>query len=205
MSDSDRLEIIPILPGSGIEPEEAPARHVQSTQLSVNLSGEELPDVVEKSGRPALAFKNPTPVGTMRAPVTSEMPAGEAAALWRRRCGHCTHFRQEIAKATLTIWDRAPEKSSRKIGFEQMVTNYARTTCGDRIPTEHDRAIARSELLNHWGICAALTEERNDTIYCRPDACCPDGIDYFIPRDRVAQKASSAAFDAIMRRAQGKS
>lgn len=204
MSDgTDRLEIIPALPGSGLEPEEAPARHVQSTDLKVNLSGENLPEVETRHGRPALRFDGTTPVGTISAPVTAELSAGEAASLWRRRCLHCAHFRQEIGNATLTIWDRAPENSERKRGFESMVTQYAHA-CSESEPTAVDRAVARRGLLAHWGVCVALTEERKDVIFVHPGACCPDGVLYFLPRDRQSEQKCSDAFDSIMRMAQGR-
>ena len=199
-AEVDRLEVIPATGDQ--EPEEAPARRVQSLPLTFNLSGPELPDVVERQGRPALEFKGATPILRTVAPVTSEMPAGEVAKLLAARCARCVHFRNEDWKRTKKIWQNAPPGSERKLGITKMAIQLARSVL-DRTPEVNDLNRALHDL-TFWGVCDALSEERSDLVVVHPEACCPEGVDYYRDRDREAQKEASAAYDRIMRAAQGR-
>lgn len=200
-AEVDRLEIIPVPKGSGVEPEEAPAKRIQTLPLTVNTSGG-LPNVTSKSGRPALDFPNATPVLRALAPVTNEMPAGEIAKLMRQRCARCYHFRNEEWKKTKKIWENSPPGSARKIGLTKMAIQLARS-CLDRTPEIRDLARASHDL-DFWGTCVALTEERADLVIVHPEACCPEGKNYYRDRDQEATREASRTYDRIMRAAQGR-
>lgn len=197
----DRLEVLPVA-GSGIEPEEAPAKRFQSLPLTVNLSGG-LPEVEERAGRPALAFRGETPVARTLVPVTSEMPAGEVAQLLRERCARCVHFRNEEWQKVKKIWAASPPGSQRKRGLMAILMQFARSVL-DRAPTREDLAKTSREM-NSWGVCDALSEERSDLVIVHPEACCPDGLAYYKDRDSEARREASSIFDRIMRAAQGRS
>jgi hypothetical protein len=201
MSQVDRLEIIPIVKGSGLEPEEAPARRIQSVPLTVNLSNGQ-PNVVDRAGRPALDFPNAQPVLHANTPVTSEMTAGEVAKLLSARCAQCIHFRSDDWKRTKKIWQNAPPGSGRKLGITKMAIQLARTVL-DRDPVVSDLNRALHDL-DFWGVCDALSEDRSDLVVVHPEACCPEGVDYYRDRDHTAKVEASKAYDRIMRAAQGR-
>ena len=200
-AETDRLDVFPVVKGGGLEPEEAPVRRVQSLPLTVNLAPT-LPEVELRAGRPALRFDGATPALKTAAPVTTEMPAGEVAKLLRARCARCIHFRNEDWKGVKKAWFSAPPGSERKIGLTKMIIQLARSVL-DRPPEVGD-LIKASRDMEHWGLCTALTEERSDLVIVHPEACCPEGIDYYQDRDRVAAKEASAAYDRILRMAQGR-
>ena len=195
----DRLEVLPAAPGT--EPEEAPARRIQALPMQVNLSGGS-PEVEMRSGRPALSFPRAVPIGQKISPITSEMPAGEAAKLLRERCANCLHFRSADWQATKKVWENAPPGSSRKIGFTKMAIQLARSVL-DRPPEIRDLARAAHDL-SFWGLCGALSEERSDLVIVHPEACCPDGRAYYQPRNDEADRAASAVYDRILKAAQGR-
>jgi len=176
----DRLEVLPALPGT--EPEEAPARTVESLPMSVSLSGG-LPDVTTKGGRPAIEFPNAMPVLEGTAPVTCERPAGEFADLWR-------------------AWEGAPEFSSRRLGLWKLIDQHARLLKAGE-PTMAERAAMAREMVT-WGVCAAHSEERRDIVVVHPDARCPEGPNFYRDRTLTEKREGSAVFDAIMRLAQGR-
>jgi len=196
-AEIDRLEILP----AANEPELAPARRTQALPLTVNLAGG-LPEVESRQGRPALNFQGSTPVLRSLAPVTTEMTAGEAAQAMRSRCARCLHFRNEDWKVTKKLWERCEPGSSRKVGLSRMVIQFARSVL-DRPPDPSDLARASYEM-NMWGTCAALSEERHDLVIVHPEACCPDGVDFYQDRGRPEKVQASQAYDAIMRAAQGR-
>lgn len=198
-ANADRLEVIPAV--AGTEPEEAPARHVQSLPLTVNLAPQ-LPDVTERQGRPALDFPGAVAAGKLVAPVTAEMPAGEAAMLLRARCAGCLHFRNEDWRRIKRAWASSPPGSERRKGLQQMVAQLARSVC-DYTPGPAEMAQASNDL-SDWGTCGALSEERKDLVIVHPEACCPDGVMYYQARDEAAKRAGSAVYDRILRAAQGK-
>jgi hypothetical protein len=200
--DLDRLEVLPVTKGEGLEPEEAPARRVQTLPLEVSLAPS-LPEVEFRHGRPALNFEGQIPVARKLAPVTSEMTAGEAANLLRERCTRCIHFRNDLWRSVRKVWEGAPENSSRKVAISEMLLRYTRTLC-DGVPTLADLRGA-SDSLWHWGVCEALTEERNDLFIAHPEATCPpDGPNYYRDRDLPMKREASSVFDKIMRAAQGR-
>jgi len=195
----DQLEVLPA--PKGTEPEEAPARRVQWTSLDVNLAPQ-LPDVVSRSGRPALEFPGATHVARSMSPVTSEMQAGEAATLLRARCARCVNFRGDVWTETMRVWRAVPFTNARRRGLADMIKHLA-GACVDGTPSTYDLKRAAIDLAS-WGVCEALTEERKDLIVVHPDACCPDGVAYYQDRDRDSRKEASAVFDRIMRMAQGR-
>jgi len=199
MATPDQLEVIPATKGT--EPEEAPARRVQWTGLEVNLAPE-LPNVISKSGRPALEFPGAIPVARSLSPVTTEMPAGEAATLLRARCARCAHFRSDTWNETMRVWRNAPITNERRRGLADMIRHLAHA-CVDGTPSTADFNRAAIDL-TAWGVCSALTEERKDLIVCSPDACCPDGVAYYRDRSQVTAREASSVFDRIMRMAQGR-
>jgi hypothetical protein len=202
MSDQiDRLEVFPVAKGSGVEPEEAPARRTQAIPLNVNLAPE-LPEVVTRQGRPALDFKPAAPIITTLAPVTTELSAGEVALRARERCAGCANFRNEEWRKLKKIWQASPPGSERRMGYTKMLIHFARSVL------DHDPTIAElnraSDDMRFWGVCSALSEEKVDLVITHPEACCPEGFYAFKDRDKESRRASSAAFDKIMRAAQGR-
>ena len=195
----DRLEVLPALPGT--EPEEAPARTVESLPMSVSLSGG-LPDVTTKGGRPAIEFPHAMPVLQGTAPVTCEKTAGEFADLWRERCSQCVNYRPDLWRETWRVWEGASDLSTRRLGLWKMVDQLARMV-NEGEPTMAERATAARELAT-WGVCAAHSEERRDIVVVHPDARCPEGPNHYRDRTRVEKREGSAVFDAIMRLAQGR-
>ena len=193
----DRLEILP----AANEPELAPARRTQALPLTVNLAGG-APTVESRQGRPALNFQGSTPVLRSLAPVTTELTAGEVATALKARCARCLHFRNEEWKSTKKIWERSDPGSVRKVGLAKMVMHFARAVI-DRPPDPSDLARASHEM-NSWGICAALSEDRHDLVIAHPDACCPEGVEFYQDRGRAEKVEASRAYDAILRAAQGR-
>jgi hypothetical protein len=200
-SQLDRLEVLPVPKGSGIEPEEAPAKRTQALPLTVNLAPT-LPDVTEHQGRPALDFPGAIPVARKLAPVTSELPAGEVAKLLSERCAQCIHFRNDDWQRTQKTWGSAPPGSERRLGLTKMQIQLARSVL-DRPPDLSDLRRANADL-RFWGVCDALTEARSDLVIVHPEACCPEGFHAFKNRDADARRTSSDVYDKIMRAAQGK-
>lgn len=201
LPQTDQLEVFAVAKGSGIEPEESLARRTQALPLEVNLAPT-LPEVTSRAGRPALDFKNTQPVIQKIAPVTTDLQAGEVATLMRERCANCAHFRNDEWLKIKKIWGSAAPGSERRNGYMKMVIHFARSVM-DHEPTVADLKRASDEM-RFWGVCSALTEEKVDLVITHPEACCPEGIHYFKSRDREATRAGSAAFDKIMRAAQGK-
>lgn len=202
-SQLDRLEIMPVTAANEPqEPEEAAARRVQTLPFSVNLSNG-LPEVTKAQGRPALNFQGSTPVLKSLAPVTTELTAGEVATAMKARCARCLHFRSEEWQQTKKVWEGAPDGSSRKIGLAKMVMQYARS-CLDRPPDPVDLRKA-SYAMNLWGICSALSEERADLVIVHPEACCPEGVEYYQDRNLESRREGSSVYDRVLRAAQGKS
>ena len=199
MADLDQLEVLPAVKGT--EPEEAPARRVQWTSLDVSIAPQ-LPEVVTRSGRPALEFPGAERVARSVSPVTTELPAGEVATLLRARCAGCVNFRSDTWNETMRVWRNAPITNPRRRGLADMIRHLAHA-CVDGTPSTDDLKRAAIDLTG-WGVCVALTEERKDLILVHPDACCPDGIAYYRDRDHTSERAGSAVFDRIMRMAQGR-
>ncbi|HUI23292.1 MAG TPA: hypothetical protein VLY82_02750 [Nitrososphaerales archaeon] len=196
-----RLDILPALPGSGLEPEEAPAKRVQYLPTTIDLAPE-LPEVESRQNRPALHFPDKRTIAERAFPVTSELTAGEVADLLRKRCSNCAHFRNDLWIFTKRVWERAPIGNSRREGIQKMVSQYAHSMC-DSVPSMNDLARA-AWAMESWGICGALTERNRDLVVVHPDACCPEGIEYYQDRDRAAKREASAVFDTILRKAQGR-
>jgi len=200
-SGPDRLEILPAVKGSGFEPEEAPARRVQSVPLTVNLSNGS-PQVTEKAGRPALDFPHAIPILRARLPVTAELTAGEVAGLLRERCARCVHFRNHDWQETKKVWGNAPIASSRRQAYIAMVKQYASAVC-EGTPGLRD-LVEASFAMNLWGTCDALSEHRSDFVIVHPEATCPDGLFFYQDRDKAAKREANVVYDEIMRKAQGR-
>jgi len=188
VSDQGVLKVIPS-PAIGCEPEEAPAKRFQSLPITVSAGS--------SPWDPNLQI-----LRTGIVPVTSEMPASEAATLLRARCGRCVHFRNDHWTKIVSAWSLPTAPVHRRKELDGMIEHYARA-CNDGEITPKERRRASIEIMN-WGACAALTEDRSDLVIVHPDACCPDGVTYYRDRDREQNKAASAAYDAVMRAAQGK-
>lgn len=197
---ADTLHIVPA-PAVGCEPEEAPAKRVIDMQAPVQLSGG-LPDVVMKGGRPGIDFPRATPAGSISAPMTVELPAGEVAEALRHRCVRCQHFRRDLWLDTMKVWAGAPERSSRRIGLDKFIMQMSRMIT-DGVPGVPELRAAEM-ILRGCGVCEARSEIAKDLVVVHPEACCPDEPDLYQDAGREARREASKVFDRIMRMAQGR-
>lgn len=184
---TDRIDIAPVtaLPEKA-EPEEAPARRVLDLPMTV--------DVGFTPWDP-----NKQVVAQGFAPVTTDMPAGEMAQAVSTLCAHCIHFRQDVWQATRKNWEATKRET-----LNRMILTAARSGIAEsRDPTIEELNEA-SLALNGWGVCAALTETKNDVVLVHPMGGCPEGVEFFKARDRASKRESSAAFDNVMHRAMGR-
>jgi len=191
----DRIEVVPVaevLTDDPIEPEEAPAKRVLSmpTTVSPGRATEHGPEVVGG------------PIRTGVTPVAADFAAGELAQEVGSRCAQCAHFRREDWITTYKAWERGSIAQQKTL--DRFTFVLARALSQAEEPTLEELAEARRQI-KEGGICAALTEIRRDLTMVHPGGGCPDGMSYYQPRDRAARRASSAAYDQIMRAAQGKS
>jgi hypothetical protein len=174
--------------GQHAEPEEEKATHVVMAPVSIALGNQAV------EGRKVVAEKL-TRIG-------QETTAYEMALDQSTLCHLCAHFRNQD---WLTVKKKFSDPSNREGGD---ILNKMRAEILGAESTElpldvreidHDVEHALGEL----GVCAAWTEEDRELSVTPPYGGCPQERSFFTPKDRRAQRESSAAYDKILRAAQG--
>lgn len=189
---SDRIEIAALThdgDGNPLEPEQRPAQRV----------------IVREGDGIMAGNTDHVPVGQIPTSIALAAPAGQFAVGLRRQCWACKNFDHESWLKTKAAWETGT--LSQRAALNEMRGAMLATTSDtirDRIydPSNNDLDLELGLMV--FGVCHPLTEIQHDLVAVFPDACCPEGMDMFIPRDIPTEKQASAQFDAIMRAAQGK-
>lgn len=169
--------------GNKVEPEQQPVvRTLEARTIVDGTSGEQL--------------------GTLPGRVQSVQAAGVFAQDLRSKCVGCAHFdrrgfavvRKKMA-ATLEGHRQLNElRASLLESGNADITNLHEAEDGD---------LDVEGALSMMGLCRAFGELLRDDIVVHPLANCPEGQNLFKPRDNAADKAGAAAYDHILRLAQG--
>ncbi len=186
----DELQVVPLErdgEGEKLEPEERPARRLVTLDAPVSGS------IDGATGQ------------QMAATVSIEATAGEFAFGMRKMCLLCVHFDQRAWIALKRSWELGgidKQMALNEIRAALLETQNAqiqdmqRDASGD---TDVENALTA-----HHGICHALSEQAKDVIIVHQACVCPEGFDGFKARNPEADKFGSAAFDSILRTAQGR-
>lgn len=177
--------------GEKVEPEEQPAKIVQDGSVPVGVNG------------------NTT--GAMPISIEQHLTAGIAAATIRDPCGGCKHFdRAAWLQHVRAIRGSASGRAMlNNVMAELLVTDNVSVHDLHRSPADGD--FDTDHAINSLAVCRVLTESLNDLVAVHPLGVCPAELrsamrprGFYTPRDIDTERAGSAAFDAIMRAAQGK-
>lgn len=169
--------------GDRVEPEQQPVVRTLDAQTVVSGSN---------GGR----------LGVLPGRIQSVQPAGVFADDLRRKCVGCAHFdRRGFAalrkKMTATLDGHRQLNELRASLLESGNTDIA------DLHEAEDGDLDVEGALSTMGLCRAFGELVRDDVAVHPLANCPEGHDFFKPRDNAADKAGAAAYDHIMRLAQG--
>lgn len=175
--------------GNKLEPEERPAERVLVTELGVTSTDPNaLPDA--KQG--------------IRGEIAVQTTAGELAQSFKSMCFSCRHFDQKAWLLLRRKWEHGTIEEQRQL-------NSVRAALIDTQNADVQSMVAAAEeegdidaALSTMGICRAITEAIREPMIVHATATCPENMPYFQAKDVQAEKNASAAFDDIMRRAQGK-
>lgn len=177
--------------GERVEPEEKPARRILGGTIGTTT------DHGESAGR-------------MRARVILETTVSELAIGMRNSCFSCKHFDQHA-------WAVFMRKAwATKEGMQTLNNIRAALEVSENLALREQHQGMDGEMdlehaLSSLGICQALTEAHGEKPWIvYPGGSCPQTVpekgtpfgNAYQPRDSAAEKQSSSAFDAIMRRAQ---
>lgn len=119
-------------------------------------------------------------------------------------CFQCKHFDQVAWAQLRKKWENGTIEERRQL-------SSVRAALIDTQNAEVQSLVAQAEddgdvdaALSTMGICRAITETIRDPMIVHATATCPESMPFFQMKDAQTEKAASAAFDDIMRRAQGK-
>lgn len=197
---SEKVEILPLThdeKGQRIEPEQAPARRLLDVSDGISLGG--LPGEGQKT-------KKEMPIT-----VSVEMPVAQLAVGMSKTCFLCKNFDQKAWRAYMR---KAASTADGQRELNAMRAAIAGTG-NAAVHARHDNGADGDTDIEHamqmLGVCHPLTEIMGTPQIVYPIAACPEttrsGIPFphsFEPRTRDDERQSSAAFDAIMRAAQGR-
>jgi len=183
---SDRLRIqgsrIDTETGQRLEPEEVPAERVLEipAPMQGHMTGEYF--------------------GELRASVNVQKTTGEFAQQVRHSCATCKHFDARAWHQLQSKWEVSKEgvQMLNAVRAGIMDVNLARFQDMHLSP-EGDTDLEHA--LSFLGVCHPHTEIRNDPFIVHPLSGCPEGPDYWQPRDTDADRAASTGFDQIMQTA----
>jgi hypothetical protein len=182
--------------GQKVEPEQQPAARV----------------MVIDGGAPVSMSRDQRNVGSIPASIIAETTAGEVANTMRSKCFQCKNFNTSAWKKLRLLWGNSSDPDV----FQKLNrVRYALLT------TQNPEVVRRSEgmdgdfdvehSISQLGVCEPLTEINRDAVIVSPISTCPDEVctkdnprGLFVPKDKEMERLGSAAFDQIMRMAEGK-
>lgn len=180
--------------GTSAEPEEQTVSRILTTEADASMT----------SG---------TAVGSIPMQVVAQSTVAEFAATARSRCITCKHFDNP---AFVELFRKADHPAAPIQMREAMNSIRAALlqTSNAEIQGAHsgmDGDMDVEHAIRAMGFCRALGELANDYVAVHPLSSCPDEVigpnspvGYYQPKDNASERAADAAFDHIMRRAQGK-
>lgn len=152
-------------------------------------------------------------VGAIPMQVVAQSTVAEFAASVRSQCITCKHFDNPGFLALFRQADHPAAPIQMREAMNSLRAALLQTSNAE-IQGAHpgvDGDMDVEHAIRSMGFCRALTELANDYVTVHPLSSCPDEVvtpnspvGYFQPKDNAAEKAADIAFDAIMRRAQGK-
>lgn len=182
--------------GQKVEPEQQPAARV----------------MVLEGGAPVNMSRTNENVGSIPATIIAETTAGEVANTMRSKCFQCKHSNTAAWKKLRLLWGNSSDPET----FQKLNrVRYALLT------TQNPEIARRSEgmdgdfdaehAISQLAICEPLSEINRDPVIVSPISTCPDEVctkdnprGLFVPKDKEMERLGSAAFDQIMRMAEGK-
>lgn len=182
--------------GQKVEPEQQPAARI----------------MVVDGGAPVDMNRTGKHVGSIPAQIIAETTAGEVANTMRSKCFQCKNFNMAAWKKLRLLWGNSSDpdvfQKLNRVRYALLTTQnpeVARRSEG--IDGDFDAEHAISQL----GICEPLSEINRDPVIVSPISTCPDEVctkdaprGLFVPKDKEHERLGSAAFDQIMRMAEGK-
>jgi len=191
-SGGELLRVIPATrddAGTPLEPEERPATEAFSMPVEVNISSE------------AVAPGSGAAAGRLRGMVGVDTTAGEVAQAAATRCELCEHWRRDAyLKHLAAIADTIAGQKQ----LDAMRGELLGRKSGSLSVTTEDLLSVNASIQYDFGICAAFTESERIPVAAAFYGGCPENDQRFKSRSRSDQRAGSAAFDAVMRLAQGR-
>ncbi len=178
--------------GNKLEPEEQPARRVLITDTQAK----------DQHGNV---------LGAMDTSIVLESTAGEIAEGFRSFCSQCKHFDPDAWAKIRRAWSNPLHPEHKALNFIRSGLLQTRNAQLRDMHAGQDGDIDLEHAVALLGICHPLTEIKNDVIIVHPLSCCPDEVKgpsspdgLFEDKSKDAEKRGSAAFDLLMRKAQGK-
>lgn len=195
MSDSEENVVISSLPadanGEKLEPEQQVAKRVIDAAAPLAHGGEETKLSIPLS-------------------IEQYMSAGELAQTVRDPCGECRYFNRTAWHAVVRCASATHEGRKHLNGVRAMLIATQNFAMQD-LHTGPDGDFDTDNALNSLGRCGVLSEMANDDVAVHPLGVCPPQLrspekprGEFIPRSIDDERAGSAAFDNVMRAAQGR-
>jgi DNA-binding transcriptional LysR family regulator len=152
-------------------------------------------------------------VGSIPMQVVAQSTVAEFAATVRSQCVTCKHFDNPGFLALFRKADHPAAPLQMREAMNSLRAALLQTSNAD-IQGAHsgmDGDMDVEHAIRSMGFCRALTEMANDYVTVHPLSSCPDEVvsptspvGLYQPKDNTAERAADEAFDAIMRRAQGK-
>lgn len=196
---SEKVEVLPLKrdeKGDKIEPEQAPARRLLDVSDTISLGG---PGSNVKS-------KQQMPIN-----VSVEMPAAELAVGISQTCFLCKNFNQKAWRQYMRKAGSTADGQRELNAMRAAIAGTANAAVHSRHGNGTDGDTDVEHAMQMLGVCHPLTELAGTPQIVYPIATCPattrTGVPFpksFSPRTRDDERQSSAAFDSIMRAAQGK-
>lgn len=192
-------ETINVLPlerdekGDKLEPEERPAQRLLDVSERVQLTNGQKTE------------------GSIRMQVSIEMSAGEIAAGFSSPCMLCKNFDTKAWREYFRFLSSNVDGIRVLNAFRAAIAGSGNAAVRER-HVGQDGDVDVEHALQALGICHPLTETMGEPAIVYPVATCPEFVPgtnnpfpkCFVPKTSDDEKVSAAAFDSIMRAAQGK-
>jgi len=173
--------------GERMEPEEKPTQRVIIAQeTAVNQHGQAL--------------------GNFNVAITADSSAGEIANKVRNMCFGCKHFNTHQWRKLQLKWEAGTMEERQLLNnMRAGLLDTSNASIND-MHTDQGGEMDIEAALGQMGVCESLTEIERDPIIVHPLGFCPPGLEtLYKAKDTEEEKRGSAAFDSIMRQAQGQS
>jgi hypothetical protein len=152
-------------------------------------------------------------VGEIPTQILAQSSVDVFARAVRAQCVTCKHFDNPGFLALFRQADHPLAPMQMRESMNSLRAALLQTANAD-LQSSHqgmDGDMDVEHAIRALGFCRALTEQANDYVVVHPLSTCPDEIitptspdGFYQPKDNAAERAGNEAFDAIMRRAQGK-